>query len=126
MGFNYRTWGTSWGTSWASTWGAPATVVTVDKHDGEKKRKRWEEQRQARERLREQIRRAIEGPDAPLITPALQTLAKEGPEPLAERVDIGELVAQVELWRAVRKAAEEYAARERAIDSDDEEILMLL
>lgn len=126
MAFNYKTWGSSWGTSWASSWGRTVTTTVVDKHDGERKRKLWEEQRQAKERLREQIRQAIDGPDAPIIAPALEQVAKRGPEPLAERVDIGELVAQAELWRAVREAATAYARRELAIDDDDEEILTLL
>lgn len=52
--------------------------------------------------------------------------AKEGPEPITERVDIGELVTQVELWRMVREAAEAYAAREMEIDEDDEEVLLLV
>ncbi len=126
MAFNYRTWASSWGTSWASSWGQTTTVEVVDKHDGERKRRKWEEQRQAKERLREQIRQAIDGPDAPIIAPALERIAQEGSEPLHARVDIGELVAQAELWRSVREAAMAYARREQAIADDDDEILMLL
>ena len=113
---------------WMGGASSPATVVsTVDYHDGGKKRdKRYQEQREAKERLREQIRQAIDGPDAPIIVPALERIADAGSAPLAERVDIGELVAQAELWRSVREAAQAYAARERDIDDDDDEVLMLL
>lgn len=123
-------WGSAWGGdsgAWGVSWGStPAPVTVIDTHDGERKRKRHEEQRQARERLREQIRKAIDGPDAPIIAPALERIAQEGVEPLHTRVDIGELVAQVELWKAVKEAAFAYARREREIDDDDEEVLMLL
>lgn len=99
-----------------------------DKHDGwyQKVYRDGEDdfssQKEAKERLREQIRLAVEGPDAPVLVPALEGLSQEGPEPLEDRVDIGELVAQVELWKAVREAAEKSAQ----LFMDDEEVLLLL
>lgn len=102
-------------------------IVVIDTHDGVRKRRRWEEQRQARERLREQIRLAIDGPDAEILVPALERVAKPGPEPLAARVQIGDLIAQIELYRAVQRATyAAHEARERSIDDDDDEILMML
>ena len=126
MAFNYNTWGTSWGHSWLNSWGVTVApvVVTVDKHDGQKKRN--EERKQAGERLRAQIRMAIDGPEASTIIPALETVAAQGPGALELRVDMDELLRQVEVWRAVRAAADAYARREREIDEDDEEVLTLL
>lgn len=96
-------------------------IEVIDTHDGERKRRRYAEQKEAGERLRAQIRAAIEGPSAPILVPALERMAEAGAEPLEARVDIGELVAQVELWRAVREAAAK-AARD---DEDDVEVLLL-
>ena len=98
-------------------------VVVIDTHDGERKRKRWKEQKDANERRREQIRLAIDGPDAPILVPALEALAEGGDAPLAERVQLGDLLAQVELWKAVREAAEK---RARDLEDDDEEVILLL
>lgn len=100
------------------------TVVVVDTHDGARKRERWKKQKEERLLLREQIRRAIDG--EAFLAPALERIAEPGPEPLAERVDIAELVAQVELWRSVRLAAEKWGAEQRAIDDDDEDVLLLI
>lgn len=109
-----------------------SSTVTRDTHDGVWRQKTYRDdsdqeegfrkKREERESLREQIRLAIEGPDAPVLVPALEGLSQEGPEPLEDRVDIGELVAQVELWKAVREAAEKSAQ----LFMDDEEVLLLL
>lgn len=102
----------------------PEPVPVIDTHDGERD-KRYRQQKEAAERRREQIRRAIDGPDADILVPALERVATPGPEPLIERVNMGELLAQVELWRAVREGARAWGERERAIDEDDEEVLLL-
>jgi len=127
-GFAFDTWGRSWGTSWGGSWGQTTTPTQViDVGPAERRRRReYEEKRKANERLRTQIRQAIEGPDAAIVIPALERVATQEVGALAERVDIGELVAQVELWRLVQAAAAAYAARERAIDEDDEEVLRWL
>lgn len=103
---------------------------TADTHDGDpwyQRTYRGEEEdfskkRESAQRLREQIRLALEGPQAPILEPALELVAEPGPEPIEARVDIGELVSQVELWKAVREAAQ---ARARDIDDDDEIVLLL-
>lgn len=102
-------------------------LVVIDTHDGDKKRdERHRKQKEAKERLREQIRAAIEGPSAPLLTTALERVAQAGPEPLVERVDIDLLYRQAELLRAIREAAEARAMYWRLIDEDDEDVFLLL
>ena len=99
-------------------------IVVIDTHDGGRRRRRDEEFRQARIRLREQIRLAIDGPDADILAPALETVAAKGSQPLEERVDISQLVAQVELLKAVERAA--FARYRQEIDDDDEDVLLLI
>ena len=113
----------------------PPVIVVIDTHDGERKRRRDEEFKQARERLREQIRIAIDGPDAPELSPQLEAIAVESKAPLELRVDLDELVNQIALLNAVRQAAQvqhEQEQKERELrmrwdeeDNADLEALML-
>jgi hypothetical protein len=122
-GFTYRTWGQSWASAWANSWGLGVTpVITIDRHDGERKRK---QQKEARERLRSQIRMAIDGPEAPTVIAALERVAEQGPGALELRVQMDELLQQVEVWRLVQAAAAAYVRQEQDIDEDDEEVLTL-
>ena len=97
-------------------------VIVIDTHDGIRKRKRWEDQRLARERLREQIRAALDGPQATALAPKLEAKAQSGERGLEWRVDLDMLVADVVLYGEVLAAA----AREAEIDFDDEDVMMLI
>lgn len=100
---------------------------TIDYHDGgdEKRRKRDEEKRLARERLREQIRRAMFGPNAEEVRAELTPYAEPSEaKPFWQTVDV-EAVADrigkmVVLRDAIRRA--EY---EMMLDAEDEEIILL-
>lgn len=118
--------------------GTTPVVVEIDTHDGERKRKRWEEERRAKERLRNQIVAAFEFHTGELA-PALEQIAAPGPAPLVERVDLERLAADFELSKAVREAAraagwaraaqmrqEAERARQAALEADDEDALLLL
>lgn len=109
-------------------------VQIIDTHDGERKRKRWEKERRAKEELREQILAAFE---AELEPPEVVELARPGPEPIVERIDVDALFADLRLSQLVREAASaagarklrelERAAAERAArEREDEDIAILL
>lgn len=115
--------------------GTSPIVIQVDTHDGERKRKRWEDERKAKERLRNQIVAAFEQHTGELA-PALEQVATPGHEPLIERIDYDALVADLELSRTVREAARaaglaramqlRLEAERSALETDDEEALLLL
>ena len=111
-------------------YGTSATppVPNFDYHDGgdEKRRKRDEEKRLAKERLREQIRLAMFGPQAEEVRAELTPYAAPSEaKPFWQTVDV-EAVSErisklVVLQDAIRRA--EY---EMMLDAEDEEILLLL
>jgi hypothetical protein len=115
-----------YGNGYWGSGGVTPPVVIIDTHDGGRQKRRLASQKEARERLRAQIRQAIDGPQAQFIIPALERVAATGDGDLAARVDIGEVLAQTALWRSVLEAADAYAAREAEIDADDEEVISLL
>ena len=86
---------------------------------------RFRGQRERGARLREQLRVALEGPQAAAVRALVEPQPVDATEALHERVDIEALaqsvVAQVQGY--YRAAIE---AREREIDADDDEVLMLL
>lgn len=98
----------------------------IDYHDGvDERRKRDEEKRLAKERLREQIRLAMFGPDAEEVRAELTPYAEPSEaKPFWQTVDV-EAVAErigklVVLRDAIRRA--EY---EMMLDAEDEEIILL-
>lgn len=99
----------------------------IDYHDGgdERRKKRDEEKRLAKERLREQIRLAMFGPDAEEVRAELTPFAEPSEaKPFWQTVDV-EAVAErigklVVLRDAIRRA--EY---EMMLDAEDEEIILL-
>ena len=103
-----------------------AVVAAPDTHDGARKRKQWRSQIEAKERLHEQIRIAIEGPDAEIIEKALEPYA--APQladavfvPLLERIDWNALTGAIaDIEHELR------AAMQRAEDDDDEDFMLLL
>lgn len=114
-------------------------IQLIDTHDGERKRRRWEQERRAKEELRSQIRAALEYAAGERLAPALEEISQPGPEPIAERVDLDALVADIELSRAVRAASAargqaavrdlgvaREARRLAALALDDEDIALLL
>lgn len=100
-------------------------TVVIDTHDDgrdEYNRKIKE----ARERLREQIRLAVESPQAQAVVSALESIAIPQRTdslfvPLAERVDMDKFFAEVALQQRLDRVA---ALRAQQID--DEEAMLLL
>lgn len=86
---------------------------------------RFRGRRETNARLREQLRVALEGPQAVAVRALVEPQPVDTPSPLHERVNIealaDEVVAKVQGYY---RAALEAKARE--IDADDDEVLMLL
>lgn len=101
------------------------TPDVIDYHDGGERKKHDEEKRLAKERLREQIRLAMFGPDAEEVRAELTPYAEPSEaKPFWQTVDV-EAVAErigklVVLRDAIRRA--EY---EMMLDAEDEEIILL-
>lgn len=99
--------------------GVMPVVVVVDKHDGVRKRKHYQELIEAREQLREQIRVALEGPQAAKLNMELEKIAVPQVAdsifvPLVDRIDYDALSATI---------IEDLKALYRELD---EEMIMLL
>lgn len=112
--------------------GAAPVVVVIDTHDGERKHRRHKEFKEARERLREQIRIAMDGPQADEILPELEKISAPAKpwkrEPIEQRVRFEDLLEEVGLVAHIREAARqrfETLQRWDAEDSEDFEAMML-
>lgn len=104
-----------------------ATPDTVDYHDGgdEKRKKRDEEKRLAKERLREQIRLAMFGPDAAEVRAELEPYAKPSEaKPFWQTVDVEAVSARIGKLVVLRDAIRR-AEYELMLDAEDEEIILL-
>jgi len=73
-------WGDSFGDAWGDSWkiGAPVVIV-LDKHDGERKRKKHEAQIAARQELRGLLERLVEGKPATEVV-ARALVKEEAPQ----------------------------------------------
>ena len=101
---------------------SPAPIVTVDTHDGVRKKRDWAKDRRARDELRRQIIEAIDGPEvleavAEFIKPQK---ADEAPKPIEQRFDFAGLLRDIERLEAVRALV-----LKRQQDEDDDELLMV-
>jgi hypothetical protein len=96
---------------------APTPTVVIDTHDGGRQRRHFKGLRKARERLREQIRFALEGPQAVELREALEPVATDSGIPLEARVDVGRLTEAQ--YQKIITAYEAYR-------EDEEEVEMLL
>ena len=108
--------------------GVTPVIVVIDTHDGERKRRRDEEFKNARERLRDQIRFAIEGPLEPLteeyaepIFKAIEVVDTAQPEDGVEK-----MLQQMEALDALRRTSKakyeaELKRRELQMRWDDED-----
>lgn len=75
-------------------------IVIVDTHDGVRKREHYRELIEAREELREQLRLALEGPQATELAQELEALARPQVAdsiyvPLVDRIDYDALSAEI-------------------------------
>lgn len=126
-------WGQSWGQSWGNSWGDISPAVTrgwVGPQRKKRSEKRDKDFREAQERLREQIRFALEGPRAEEVRLELEAIAEPQKAdsvyvPLVDRIDVEALIARVELRIKIEDAAR-HAAKMQEIDEDDEEIFSLV
>ena len=86
---------------------------------------RFRQKRETNARLREQLRVALEGPQAVAVRALVEPQPVDTPAPLHERVNIEALADEVvSRVQGYYRAALEAKARE--IDEDDDEVLMLL
>lgn len=120
-------------------------VVTIDTHDGfDSERKHDEAKREARERLREQIATALDGPQAVEVRKALTPYSKKSDAlPFLDTLDWDRVEKRLDRIKALRGIGQQIEASDRAreamhaeqmrlqaiaqdIEDDDEEIFMLL
>lgn len=133
----YDAWGNSWGPAGAGAWGVSwyhsDAVVDTDTHDGfdEKRKRRDSEFKGARERLRETLRMAWDGPGE--VAAEVQALARPYVDILesgALRIDhealerrraavMAEILAFEDALRA------EYRARIAAYEQDEDDVAIL-
>ena len=148
-------WGTSWGgdtVGWALTWDRAAAAQVVGGGGGGpldmgeespplkpiitevEPRDRFKPQRERQARLREQLRVALEGPQAAEVRAYVEPVPSDSAQPLQERVELASLneeqvVRIVAYYRAAvahRQRLEAEARRQREIDEDDEDVSWLL
>jgi hypothetical protein len=88
----------------------PPPVIVIDTHDGAEENRLY---RQKRERLREQIRMALEGP-MPESTPEIvrEVIAEQPVKPTDYRPILDEVLARIESYEAAER--------------DDEDVLLLM
>ena len=142
----YDAWGNSWGATgtngedgngaWGVAWLFTTARVTGDTHDGadhDRRRKVEDEaKRDARTRLREQIRTALEGPDAAVARAALTPYSKKSDaKPFIETLDIERVEKRVpralaRIFERIDGREAERQAYEAAIEQDDEDVFRLL
>lgn len=96
---------------------------------------RFRSHREKHALLREQIRVALEGPQAERVREALESQPVDSARPLHERVVLEDLTPHIiaiveeqyrEALRARQRIEAERIARERDIEDDDEEVSLLL
>jgi len=108
------------------------TVVVFDTHDGfdERKKKRIEEYRAYHDKLREDVRRALEGPKAEEIRKELEPYAKPTEsKPFWETVDIEGIAGRIAGFVALRMeiARIEHERQYQAmLEDDDDDVLLLI
>jgi len=102
-------WGNSFGSSWGKSFGSNPVVVVKDTHDG------FDIHKKQRERLREQIRYAIEGP--PIFDPVVQEIVAPA---IAQRQQLS-----VSDYETIHQKLAVYL-EQRAFEDDDEESLLFL
>ena len=110
----------------AFDFGGAAPVVSVGGHYGKKRRERdFSEDREARHRLREQIRDAIEGPQAAVVQTAISEYIRPQKQDarllsLDERIDWDKIYRNLEMVEATMLMHIAWAE-----DDDDEDLLLL-
>lgn len=103
---------------------------------------RFREQREKNARVREQLRVALEGPQAEEVRELVEPLPSDSVQPLYERIDIAqladsvtlriegyfrqELARRLEIERRLTMEREARARYERELDDDDDEVTLLL
>lgn len=148
----FDTWGGSWGSSWGLSW--TRTVGTIGGGGGgpldmgeespplkpilfiDEPEDRFKERRERNARVREQLRIALEGPQAEELRTVLEPKPADSARPLYERIDVerfdAELMELVERhYRAALEAqaqAQRQQAEARALEiaEDDEDVQMLV
>jgi hypothetical protein len=105
----------------------PTQIQVIDPHDGARQRKQWKKRTDAQERLQAQIREAIYGPDAVAVKEALLPYVQPEAQNY-ERIDWDVFGGRVEEIEQAMQSARQRAleARQREIDEDDEEVILLL
>lgn len=117
----------------AFDFGTPATR-RIDTHDGfDENRKEHDAKREARVRLREQIRVALEGPQAETARKALTPYSvKSESVPFLDTVDLDRVEKRLGKMKALQRILKDLEVTEftanamRAIEDDDEDIFFLL
>ena len=93
-------------------------------------RDRFKAQRESNARLREQLRIALEGPQAKQIREVIEPRPVDSQSPLHARVDVDafdpKLIAFVERHYQQEVLARVETARRRELEEDDEEVMLLL
>lgn len=98
---------------------------------------RFKNERERKERLRKHIRIALEGPQAPEVRQTLEPEPSDSAKPLHERIEvealsdeqiirIGEYYRAALAYRAKLELQSAAEARQREIDEDDDEVMLLL
>ena len=152
----FDTWGGSFGTSWAETWFRSTVSAQIGGGGGgpldmgeesppfkpiidiREPADRFREQREKNERVREQLRIALEGPQAEEVRAYVEPIPSDSATPLHERFELrtfsdAQLDTIERFYRAAidyRLEAErmrlEFAAREQDILDDDDEVMLIL
>ena len=147
----YDTWGGSWGTSWAETWFRSTAAAQIGGGGGgpldmgeespplkpiidiREPADRFRAQRERATRVREQLRVALEGPQAEEVRAYVEPTPSDSGSPLQDRIEVALLSdEQITAIGRYYRSALEYAAeqqrlaRERDIDEDDDDVMMLL
>jgi len=96
---------------------------------GATRREGFRRRREARARFREQIRLALEGPQAEELRTILEPLPVDSVQPLYERVDLDALTTEmrstINIYYEAAAIAKEVTAKARQAEEDDEDVLLL-
>ena len=151
----FDTWGGSWGTAWAETWFRSTTSAQIGGGGGgpldmgeesppfkpiidiTEPQDRFKAHREKNARVREQLRVALEGPQAQEVRAYVEPQPRDSAIPVHERIDIDRFSdAELQTIDRFYQAALDYKreaekmraaiARDREIDEDDDEVMVLL
>ena len=151
----FDTWGGSWGTAWAETWFRSTTSAQIGGGGGgpldmgeesppfkpiidiTEPEDRFRGTREKNARVREQLRVALEGPQAEAVRAYVEPEPRDSTIPVHERIDIDRFSdAELQTIDRFYQAALDYKreaekmraaiARDREIDEDDDEVMVLL